>query len=179
MPSSPYPKSQRHAEVGRRLLRQAQEDLDQGDLIQAAEKVWGASSHAVKSVAEKWGWHHQSHYRLRAAVSYIAQERGRSDLQLWFGYLENQHQNYYEVEWDADEIQVGLNVAQTFTEAMAQIRAEAVPNFPAPDELPNPQRRRLRMLTTPPQQRDISLDDSEFLPPVEPERGVEWPPDSE
>ena len=56
---------------------------------------------------------------------------------------------------------------------MSQIRAEAVPKFPAPDELPNPQRRRLRMLTTPPRQRDISLDDFEFLPLVEPERGAE------
>ncbi len=164
-----YPKSQRHADVGKQLLHQAQEELDKGDLIQASEKVWGASAHALKSVAEKWGWHHQSHFRLRAAVSYIAHTRARNDLRLLFGYVENRHQNYYEVEWDADEIQVGIDAARTFTDEMDKIRAEAVPAFPSLDELPNPQRRRLRMLTTRPRHRDVAIDDFEFLPPIEPE----------
>ncbi len=173
MTTAPYSKSERHDQVGKALLQQAQEELDKGDLIQASEKVWGAAAHSLKSVAEKWSWHHQSHFRLRAAVSYIAQERNRSDLRLLFGFLENLHQNYYEVEWDADEVEDGVKAAQTFTEGMDKIRDEAIPGFPPLDELTNPQRRRLRMLTTKPRHRDISIDDFEFLPPVRPE-----PPES-
>ena len=76
--SSQY--SDRYAAISQRLLRQSQEELDADDLIQASEKAWGAAAHAIKSVAEKWGWYHQGHYRLRAVVDYIVSDRGREDL---------------------------------------------------------------------------------------------------
>ena len=169
MATASYSKFNRYANIGKRLLREAQEELDNGDTIQSSEKAWGAAAYAVKSVAEKWGWYHQSHLRLRATVAYIAYERGRRDLHVLYNALENIHKNYYEDEWDTDEVQVGIDTARTFTEEMDKIRNEAVPTFPSLDELSAPQRRRLRMLTTRPRHQDVSIDDLEFLPPVEPE----------
>ena len=42
-----------YAEVSRRLIRQAAEELERGDLIQASEKAWGAAAQAVKAIAEQ------------------------------------------------------------------------------------------------------------------------------
>ena len=42
-------------------MQQADEELGRGDYLQASEKAWGAAVRAVKSVAERRGWEHDSH----------------------------------------------------------------------------------------------------------------------
>ena len=49
-----------YAALSRRLVRQAQEEFDTGDRLQASEKAWGAAAHAVKAIAESRGWNHNS-----------------------------------------------------------------------------------------------------------------------
>ncbi len=49
------------AALSRRFVRQAQEEFDKGDRLQASEKAWGAAAHAVKAVAASRGWNHNSH----------------------------------------------------------------------------------------------------------------------
>ena len=50
-----------YAALSRRLVRQAQEEFDTGDRLQASEKAWDAAAHAVKAIAESRGWNHNSH----------------------------------------------------------------------------------------------------------------------
>ena len=42
---------QRYQEISQHLLEQARRELDQGDILQASEKVWGATAHAIKALA--------------------------------------------------------------------------------------------------------------------------------
>ena len=165
--------SDRYAAISKRLLRQAQEELDIGDFIQASEKAWGAAAHAVKSVAEKWSWYHQGHYRLNAAVDFITYYRGREDLGNLFLAPTVMHFNYYEHELAEDKLQTAINSTKTFVEEMEKIRAEAIPNFPPSDSLSRIQARRLRLLTTEPKDNVPRSNDTSLLPPVEPE-----PPES-
>ena len=165
--------SDRYAAISQRLLRQAQEQLNLGDLIQASEKAWGAAAHAVKAVAEKWGWYHQGHYRLNAAVTYIAIEQQREELIGLYRHPTAMHINYYEHELYEDELQIAINSTKTFVAEMEKIRAETVPPFLPPQTLPRPQARRLRLLTTQPKDYAPRLNDISLLPPVEPE-----PPES-
>ena len=162
--------SDRYAAISQRLLRQAQEELDAEDLIQASEKAWGAAAHAVKSVAEKWGWYHQGHYRLNAVVHYIVSERSREDLLGWYNTASLLHFNYYEHRFDADTIQLSLNATKAFVEEMEKVRAEDVPSFPPSQSLTRAQAQRLRLLNTPPTDDPPRYADVSFLPPVNPGR---------
>ena len=87
---------ERYEAISRHLLTQAQAELAKGDILQASEKAWGATAHAIKAVCQQLGWNHHAHDHLRIATSYIATELSRDDLRLAFGYLDIVHFNYYE-----------------------------------------------------------------------------------
>ena len=62
---------QRYQEISQHLLEQARQELDQGDILQASEKVWGATAHAIKALAQHRGWNHRWHNDLRDTANYI------------------------------------------------------------------------------------------------------------
>lgn len=165
--SLPY--SDRYAAISARLLREAQRELDLGDLIQSSEKAWGAAAHAIKSVAEKWGWYHQGHYRLNAAVDFIAHYMGMEHLLTLYLFPNFMHFNYYEHELAADTLQIWLNTTKTFVDEMEKLRAEPVPALPPLEDLSRAQGRRLRLLNTEPKEHKTRVNDLSLLPPVEPE----------
>ena len=165
--------SDRYSAISARLLREAQRELDLGDFIQSSEKTWGAAAHSIKSVAEKWGWYHQGHYRLRAVVEFIGYHQDMGHLIDLYWAPSGLHSNYYEHEFDGDTLQRAINTTKTFVGEMEKIRAEAVPALPPPESLPRPQGRRLRLLTTAPRDNAPRAVDISLLPPVEPE-----PPES-
>ncbi len=49
---------EKHARLARQLLDQADHELMAGDLLQSSEKLWGATSHALKAFCESRGWRH-------------------------------------------------------------------------------------------------------------------------
>ena len=53
--------TQKYHQQSRHLLTQALRELDQGDLVQASEKGWGAAAQMVKAIAEQRGWRHRAH----------------------------------------------------------------------------------------------------------------------
>ncbi len=159
--------SDRYAAISRRLLRQAQEELDDGDFIQASEKAWGSAAHAIKAIAEKWGWCHQGHYRLDAVVKFVSYEMGRVDLINLYLHPSVMHSNYYEHELEPDDIQTAINATGVFVGEMEKIRTGPIPGLPPQEELTQPQARRLRMLTTEPRDYKPKPDNPSLLPPVE------------
>ena len=165
--------SDRYAAISQRLLRDAQRELDLGDLIQASEKTWGAAAHAIKALAQMWGWYHQGHHRLDASVYYIVSERHHEDLLGWYNTANGLHRNYYEHELYADTLQLAIDATGRFVAEMEKIRAEPVPVFPPFENLSRAQGRRLRLLNTPPTDNPPRYVDVSLLPPVEPE-----PPES-
>ena len=142
--------SDHHAATGKRLLRQAQEDLDRGDCGEALEKTEDAAAHAIKSVAEKWGWPHQDRGRLRVAVEFIAHYLGQENLLDLYLFPRIVYFDCCEPELAEDTLQTYLNSTKTFVGEMEKIRAETIPDFPPPDSLSRTQAKRLRFLTTEP-----------------------------
>ena len=43
--------STEHAETAREFLIASDREFDQGDILQGAEKLWGAAAHAVMAIA--------------------------------------------------------------------------------------------------------------------------------
>lgn len=109
-PSSPN----KYAEISRRLIRQADDELSKGDLIQTSDKVWDAVARAVKAVAEQRNWRHNSHSLLFAVVAQLSDETGRPDLRNMFRSAIAMHQNSYE-DWMAEsDVWAGLENAKVY-----------------------------------------------------------------
>ena len=168
---------ERYEEISRHLLEQAQEELGKGDILQASDKVWGATAHAVKAVCQRMGWNHHAHNHLSAAANYVASQLVRDDLRLAFGYLEALHANYYEHQRWADEIRTGIANA---TFLIREISVLSLDNLPRDQSHLSPlerqgQERRLRMLTHKTQySHGPQLEGYELvsLPPVRPPSDV-------
>ena len=63
-----------------RLLDHAGAALEEGDRLQASEKIWGAVSHALRAVASRRGWPISVNADARDVARYVAQETGDDDL---------------------------------------------------------------------------------------------------
>lgn len=78
------------------LYDQAMDELDEGDLIQASEKLWGAAAQALKSVAERRGWKHDSHAQFFNVLAALRDETEYEALRLYFDAASQLHTNFYE-----------------------------------------------------------------------------------
>ena len=164
---------QRYQEISQHLLAQARQELDQGDILQASEKVWGATAHAIKSVAQQRGWNHRWHNDLRDTANYIGFEYDRPDLRDMFRSLEGLHVNFYEHQLEASDVQDAIRGAEAFILAFTALRQEEPPG--SQDHLSTPERtdqeRRLRRLTTKTRNSHgdaFREDELANLPPVRP-----------
>ena len=88
--------SREYGARSQRLWEQAQTALEEADLLQTSEKLWGAAAQAVKSVAEARGWPHMSHRGLYEVISRLQQETGQQRLGQLFAIAGALHQNFYE-----------------------------------------------------------------------------------
>ena len=164
---------ERYEEISRHLLEQAQEELDKGDILQASDKVWGATAHAVKAVCQRMGWNHHAHNHLSAAANYAASGLGRYDLMEAFGFLEAMHANYYEHQKEADQVRLEIYRAAFFISEFASLPFAELSGDQyhlTPLERAG-QERRLRMLTRKNQYShgpQFSLEEADALPPVKP-----------
>ena len=165
---------ERYEEISRHLLEQAQEELDRGDILQASDKVWGATAHAVKAVCQRMGWNHHAHNHLSAAANYAASGLNRPDLMEAFGFLEAMHANYYEHQKEADQVGLEVSRANFFIREFATLPFGELPgdqSHLSPLEKAG-QERRLRMLTRKTQYShgpQFSDDETSSLPPVKPD----------
>ena len=164
---------ERYEEISRHLLQQAQDELDRGDILQASDKVWGATAHTIKAVCQRMGWNHHAHNHIRAAANYVASEFGRDDLISAYGYLDALHTNYYEHQLLAGEVRVGINNAAFFVRELSALSLDQLPtdrSHLSPLERQD-QERRIRMLTRKNQYShgpQFSPEEAAELPPVDP-----------
>ena len=163
---------ERYKEISRRLLEQAQEELDKNDVLQASEKVWGATAHAIKAVAQARGWDHRYHNHLREAAQYIAKERSDNNyLRGLFATLNALHDNFYEHQVHKGDVQDAVNDAKVFIQSMEDARLAGTPkdqSHLSPDERRG-QEIRLSILTRKikhPHGDEFTRDELDDLPSV-------------
>ena len=162
---------ERYAEISRHLVRQAQDELDKGDILQASDKVWGATAHAIKALCQRMGWNHHAHNHISAAANYVASGLNRDDLRTSFVYIEALHGNYYEHQRGAAEVRTGLDRAASFIDALSTMQLSEPPV--SSEHLSvlerQDQERLLRTLTRKNQYShgpQFSVDEAAELPPV-------------
>ena len=85
-----------HLETSRRFIGQAEAELRDGHHMQASEKAWGAAAHAIKAVAERHRWRHDTHSDLFRVVDNIVRLTGDPEIRLFFNSANALHKNFYE-----------------------------------------------------------------------------------
>ena len=102
---SPDEESARNMVVSHNFLVQAREELAKEDLLQAANKAWGAAAYAIKAVAEKRRWFNDADWRLKETAWVVSAELGDDDIMMGFLAARDAHYNFYHHEDDSYTIE--------------------------------------------------------------------------
>ena len=97
--------SAEHRQVAREFLMASDEEFARGDVLQGAEKLWGAAAHAVMSVAQGRGWDYGSHRSLKNAVVRLVEEYDDQLINAGFLAAEKFHRHFYHdsmEDWERD-----------------------------------------------------------------------------
>ena len=124
-----------HALISRRFLEHAKAQLAEGDRLQAAEKIWGAAAHALKSVGVQRGWIHDRHPNLFDIGEHLGREFGREDE--FSGYLaqaEYMHKNFYQNDRSEVAIRSALSDVDRLVAELEEIRNQSPRPFTVQDE---------------------------------------------
>ena len=97
-----------HTETSQVLIRQAEEELRNGDRLQASEKGCGAAAHALKAVAEQRGWRHSSHALLVGVADTLAKETGQPNICRLFDVASALQRNVDEGRMNEQDVAVRL-----------------------------------------------------------------------
>ena len=81
--------------TSRQLIEHAEEELRNGESLQASEKAWGAVVHRLKAIARQRDWPHGGHYQLSQMVDRLVGETGDDEIQRSFSVAESLHGNFY------------------------------------------------------------------------------------
>ena len=94
-----------YARQARIFLEQSDQEFAKGDVVQASEKLWGATSHAIKAVAEQRGWDHGKNSHRRLVVRQLAEEYEEFWLRAGYAAAEQFHANFYNNFMEDDAIE--------------------------------------------------------------------------
>ena len=139
------PASNKHAELSRWCIAEAENYLRQRNNIQASEKGWGATAQALKAIAEVRGWNHRVHTLIVDVAQQIADEQDRSDIVALFAFGQLLHVNFYEDALASDTISIYLDQVKALLPELERIRNEPPPTDFQPET--RDQRNRWRRLT--------------------------------
>ena len=109
--------TQEHAQTALDFLEKADSYFEEGDQIQASEKLWGAAAHAILAVSIERGWPHTSHPAMKRAAERLSEEHSDPLIAAYFGVAEKYHIDFYhlamtEEAWAADRPKVRDVVAR-------------------------------------------------------------------
>ena len=110
-----------HTETSRRLIRQADDELAQGDLLQASEKGWGAAAHAMKSIARSRGWKHNTHADLFVVARRVADEMDEPQIHSLFQIASVTPWNTNEGWLDTEDIACNLAEIRTLLDMLESV----------------------------------------------------------
>ena len=105
----------------RAMMTQSRTELAQGDLQQASEKGWGAAAQMMKAVAEARGWQHGRHRHLHQTASRLRAETGDGDIYRYFQIAGSLHENFYENQMAAQDIDQSLQDVERLLERLETI----------------------------------------------------------
>ena len=111
-------RKEHYRQASQEFLRKAREEFNQGDLVQASEKGWGAAAQMIKGIGEQRGWRHNSHPSLNTIANRLTEETGDRQIANLYGVASALHTNFYENWWEAGLVESGLQDMQLLLEKL-------------------------------------------------------------
>ena len=124
-----YNPPETYANQSREFIALAHQELEQGDLLQASEKAWGAAAAAIKSVAEMRGWQHYAHTLIRAAAWRISREHHRPQIMGMMVCAYDMQRNSYEDHYGEEEVAEGIEQVAELLKVLDQVKTETPTPF--------------------------------------------------
>ena len=132
-----------HAAISRRFISHARDELGKGERLQASEKVWSATVHALKAIAVQRGWRHNHHEYIFPIAGQLAREFDHPDFNISINIADAQHANHYTNQQDEDAIAEAIANVEGFVADLDEVRTS--PPRPVTVES-NAERNRLQIL---------------------------------
>ena len=111
-----------HMRMSRRFIAHARNELAKDNRLQASEKIWGASAHALTSIAVQRGWKHRNHDLMYVIASQLSAEQGRPDLAQRFKVAESHHRNFYRNDQFPDDIKTAIDNVEGLVQDLDAVR---------------------------------------------------------
>ena len=92
--------------------------------MQGSEKLWGAASQALITVARQRGWPCGTHATLRKAAGDLSIEYGDNSIRDGFAVAEKFHANFYHGFMELEELQFSRPSVEDFIEKILSIAQE-------------------------------------------------------
>ena len=103
------------------MLRDARQELDNGDRIRSSEKAWDAIEHALKAVAARRGWKYDTQADGSRIIMRLVDEMGDDRLQLLFSSANSFYRNYYIDAMPIEEIHLCLAYVDEFIAMLDEV----------------------------------------------------------
>ena len=117
--------AERHTEVSALFLEQARTEFDDGDLLQASEKAWGAVAHCVRASAEENDWDVGSHRHtlenVHRMIGDCPDPRRRERMRILLRSVLALHSNFYEAWMPAGIVEGGIDDARELVHALGDL----------------------------------------------------------
>ncbi len=112
-----------HVQMSHQFLEHARIELQEGSRLQASEKAWGATVHALKAIAVQRGWQHHHHATIFFIGEHLGREFGREEQFVrYLAQAESMHKNFYENERSEGVIRLALGDVEQFVDELDRIR---------------------------------------------------------
>ena len=105
--------------LSEKYLREGEEFLAKGDLVQSSEKLWGAAASAVKMVAAKRGLKLERHGSLWDFIDKLSEEHKDEELLRLFHSANSLHRNFYENQMTRRAVEVAGKEVKMLIERLA------------------------------------------------------------
>ena len=110
-----------HDQLARKFLIDADRELEDGEIFQASEKLWGAASHVVIAEMHRRGIKQSSHGVMVRAVESLANEFEEPTLDFLFSSAEALHANFYHGFLDVDDVKRHRDRVNLFVNRMLEL----------------------------------------------------------
>ena len=108
-----------HYGVSCRCRHKAELEFELGDLLTAAEMMWGAFVHAIKHIAPQYTNRPlHSHRDMQLAVGEIAPHLSHLDLRQYFGHGEALHRYFYRLDTPDHQVRNNFRQCQRFLDLL-------------------------------------------------------------
>lgn len=109
-------------------------DRENGDRLQACEKIWGSVAHALKVVADSLGWSYESHVDALVIAAHVGRLTDDDRVELLFRRVQDLHGNFYADTLPMDAIKRTRADAQLLLKLLKQANRELPRDAPPPTD---------------------------------------------